>query len=326
MKKAFPLVIAAIVFVIALVLLRPAPSRTVVTAAYDLRAGHVLQEEDLTLMSVPDDVLALDVITDKAMLIGQPLRIDRGQGDVIRASQLGNLITVEKNERAIAVHVTDASGVAGLLVPGQMVGVIASIPQQDTRTGDTTVSSAYTSDGVYPNGNAWGESVTPPDHPYAATPPPDHSNSDNGAYLGSGTFSKTTIEGLRVLFIDPRFASNMDANVVPQATQQGALSGVSTDERAREGTVLLAVPTSLQSIFYDFGATGGISQTRSVNALELLAALSGLDGATITLYLMPQTGAEQFTAPGLWLPDLILAPKTPVPATPVPSLAPVVVP
>jgi len=45
MKKAFPLVIAAIVFVIALVLLRPAPSRTVVTAAYDLRAGHVCKKK-----------------------------------------------------------------------------------------------------------------------------------------------------------------------------------------------------------------------------------------------------------------------------------------
>jgi pilus assembly protein CpaB len=314
MKKVFPLVIAAIVFVIALIMLRPAPSRTVVTAAYDLRAGHVLQDTDLILMSVPDDVLAVDVITDKAMLIGQPLRIDRGQGDVIRASQLGNLIAVEKNERAIAVHVTDASGVAGLLVPGQMVGVIASIPQQDTSANGTTVtSSAYTSDGVYPNGNVWGQSVTPP----------DHSNSANGAYIGSGTFSKTTIEGLRVLFIDPTFAANMDANVVPQATPQAALGGVNTKERTREGTVLLAVPTNLQSIFYDFGASGGVSQTRSVNALELLAALSGVDGATVTLYLMPQTGAEQFTSPGLWLPDLILAPKTPVPATPA---APVVVP
>jgi pilus assembly protein CpaB len=308
MKKVFPLVIAAIVFVIALVLLRPAPSRMVVVAAYDLRAGHVLQEADLELMSVPDDVLAVDVLTDKAMLIGQPLRIDRGQGDVIRASQLGNLIAVEKNERAIAVHVTDASGVAGLLVPGQMVGVIASISQQDT---NATISNAYSAGGVYPN-----ETVTPP----------DHTNSDNGAYLGSGTFSKSTIEGLRVLFIDPRFAANMDANVVSQATPQGALSGVNTNERAREGTVLLAVPTDLQSIFYDFGAAGGISQTRSVNALELLAALSGLDGATITLYLMPQTGAEQFTSPGLWLPDLILAPKTPPPPATTAPVAPVTVP
>ncbi|MBK7317630.1 RcpC/CpaB family pilus assembly protein [Candidatus Villigracilis affinis] len=224
MKKAFPLIIAAIVFVIALVLLRPAPARMVVVAAYDLRAGHVLQEADLALLSVPDDVLAVDVLTDKTMVTGQPLRIDRGQGDVIRASQLGNLIAIEANERAIAVHVTDASGVAGLLVPGQMVGVIASIPQQDT---NSTTSSAYTSDGVYPNGNVWNESVTPP----------DHTNSNNGAYLGSGTFSKSTIEGLRVLFIDPRFASNMDANVVPQATEQGALAGVNTDERARVGAI-----------------------------------------------------------------------------------------
>ena len=130
-----------------------------------------------------------------------------------------------------------------------------------------------------------------------------------------------------MLFIDPRFAANMDANVVSQATPQGALSGVNTNERAKEGTVLLAVPTNLQSIFYDFGSSGGISQTRSVNALELLAALSGIDGATITLYLMPQTGAEQFTSPGLWLPDLILAPKTPPPPTPVaPTAAPVTVP
>ena len=314
MKKVFPLVIAAIVFVIALVLLRPAPSRMVVVAAFDLRAGHVLQETDIELMSVPDDVLAVDVLTDKAMLIGQPLRIDRGQGDVIRASQLGNLIAVETNERAIAVHVTDASGVAGLLVPGQMVGVIASIPQQDM---NSTTSSAYTVDGVYPNGNVWNESVTPP----------DHTNSENGAYLGSGTFSKSTIEGLRVLFIDPRFAANMDANVVSQATPQGALGGVNTNERAKEGTVLLAVPTNLQSIFYDFSSSGGISQTRSVNALELLAALSGIDGATFTLYLMPQAGAEQFTSPGLWLPDLILAPKTPPPPTPIaPTAAPVTVP
>ena len=55
--------------------------------------------------------------------------------------------------------------------------------------------------------------------------------------------------------------------------------------------------------------------------------VSGLDGATITLYLMPQAGAEQFTSPGLWLPDLILAPKTPPPPTAVaPSSAPVAVP
>ena len=278
MKKIFPIILAAVVFIVALVLLRPAPSRMVVVAATDLRAGHVLADSDLTTMSVPDSALATDVITDKSLLIGQPLRIDRGQGDVIRASQVGNLIQVQPNERAVAVKITDSTGVAGLLVPGQEVGVVASIPQ---------------------------------------------TNSGN-----SGVFSKATIEGLRVLYIDPTFAANMDANTVPQSqATPNALSGLNTTQRATSGTVLLAVPTSLQTVFYDLSSQGGPSQTRTVNALELLSALSSMDGATITLYLMPQQGtATKFTSPGLWLPNLVVTvPPTPTPTplvTPTPTLIP----
>lgn len=270
MKRIFPIILAAIVFIVALIMLRPAPSRVVVVAAHDLRAGHVLTSDDLNMMSVPDSVLAPDVITDQSMLVGQPLRIDRGQGDVIRASQIGNLIQVKPDERAIAVDVTDYSGVAGLLEPGQAVGVVASIPKQDTG-GET------------------------------------------------GTFSKATIEGLRVLYIDPTFAANQDANTVPQNTPGPLAAGINTQERAHEGAVLLAVPTNLQTILYDFTSEGGISQTRTVNALELLAALSTTDGAGITLYLMPQQGtASNFTSPGLWLPDLITTPgPTPTPAPPI---------
>ncbi|HUI87299.1 MAG TPA: Flp pilus assembly protein CpaB [Anaerolineales bacterium] len=278
MKKIFPIILAGIVFVTALVLLRPAPSRVVVVAATDLRAGHVLKDTDLSLLSVPESALAPDVITDKTLVIGQPLRIDRGQGDVIRASQIGNLIQVQPNERAVAVKITDSTGVAGLLVPGQEVGVVASIPQQNS--GDP------------------------------------------------GVFSKAAIEGLRVLYIDPAFAANMDANTVPpsQATPN-ALSGLNTTERAATGTVLLAVPTSLQTVFYDLSSQGGASQTRVVNALELLSALSSMDGATITLYLMPQEGtAAKFTSPGLWLPNLVVTvPPTPTPTMPVtatPTLIP----
>jgi pilus assembly protein CpaB len=267
MKKIFPIILSGIVFIAAWVMLRPAPASVVVVAAYDLRAGHVLQDADLALRPVSKDALPSDVVTDKAMLVGQPLRIDRGQGDVIRASQIGNLIQLNADERAIAVRIVDATGVAGLLVPGQMVGVVASIPQQDA--------------------------------------------------ISSSTFSKAAIEGLRVLHIDPRFSANSEANTVPQATPDGALGGLNTEERAREGSVLLAVPTGLQVVFYDFTASGAISQSRSVNALELLAALSGTDGAVITLYLMPQEGVTQFSSPGLWLPDLVVRPQP----TPTPTLA-----
>ena len=263
MKKLFPIVIAAIVFLIAFAVLRPAPSQLVVVAAHDLKGGHVLAEQDIEMKAVPAEILAEDVVTDAALVIGQPLRIDRGKGDVIRNSHIGNLITLQPNERAIAVKITDGNGVSGLLTPGQTVGVIATIPQN---------------------------------------------NSDV-----SGTFSKSTIEGLRVLYIDPRFSASQDANVVPaEATPVGVsgLSGLNTDERAREGSVIRAVPTGLQTIFYDFSASGAVSESRSVNALELLAALSYTDGASITLYLMPGENPVNFSSPGLWLPDLI---KTPMP-------------
>ncbi len=272
MKKAFPIILAAIIFVVALVLLRPAPSRAVVVAAADLRAGHVLTDADLTMMSVPNSALASDVVTDKSLVIGQPLRIDRGQGDVIRASQVGNLIQVQPNERAVAVKITDSTGVAGLLVPGQQVGIVASIPEQNAG--------------------------------------------------GSGIFSKAMIEGLRVLYIDPTFAANVNANTVPQATQSASLSGINTNERATTGTVLLAVPVNLQTVFYDESSQqGGTSQTRTVNALELLSALSSMDGANVTLYLMPQVAAQKFTSPGLWLPNLVVGVDTPTP-TATPAYAP----
>lgn len=272
-KKAFPIILATVVFLIAFVILRPAPSRLVAVAAHDLKAGHVIAEQDIELKAVPAEILATDAVTEEALIVGQPLRIDRGKGDVIRTSHLGNLVALQANERAISVRITDGNGVSGLLTPGQLVGVIATIPQDNADV--------------------------------------------------SGTFSKASIEGLRVLYIDPRFAASQEANVVPEeATPVGisGLSGLNTNERAREGSVILAVPTNLQTVFYDFASTGAISESRHVNALELLAALSYTDGASVTLYLMPQEGSTQFTSPGLWLPDLIM---TPLPtATPNPLYTP----
>ena len=272
MKKLFPIILAAIVFVAALTLMRPAPSRTVVVAAYDLRAGHALSESDLALKPVPEEVLSDDTLEDISLAVGQTLRIDRGQGDTIRASQLGSLIQLEPDERAVAVQITDPTGVAGLLTPGQKVGLVASIPQND--------------------------------------------------FAASGTFSKAAIENLRVLYIDPQYAANLDANV-PVGTPEsgfGATAGINTDDRAKDGTVILAVPVDMQTIFYDFSATGAVSETRQVNVLELLSALGATDGTQITLYLMPSEESSDFSSPGLWLPDLI---RTPLPtATPTPIFTP----
>lgn len=271
MKKLFPILLAAVLFFVAYAVLLPEPSKQVVTATRDLKAGHVILAEDVTVRAVSAESLPIDAIADSTLVIGQALRIDRGQGDVIRASQLGTLLDLAPNERGVSVYINDASGVAGVLSPGQKVGIVASIPQE---------------------------------------------NSDF-----TGTFSKATIENLRVLYIDPRFSATTDANVVPSnATPQAddnLLAGVNTDDRAKEGSVVLAVDANLQTLFYDFTSSGAVSESKPINALELLAALSNMPGAQVTLYLMPGEGGTPFTSPGLWLPDLI---KTPMPtATPSPT-------
>jgi pilus assembly protein CpaB len=271
-KKVIPYVLAIIVFFAALVLLRPAPSKTVVMAAHDLRAGHTLAESDLSLQAMPASAVTSDALTDTKLAIGQTLRIDRGQGDILRTSNLGEVITLQPDERAVAVKITDATGLAGLLVSGQKIGIVASVQMQSQDA--------------------------------------------------QGTFSKATIEGLRVMYIDPRFAtSDSTASMQPVGTPSslvGTGSLGTTTERAQQGFVVVAVPTSLQTVVYDFTANNSVSESRSVNVLEMLAALGSTNGAEITLYLMPNENAKQFTSPGLWLPNLVVTPGATPTATPKP--------
>ena len=275
-KKIIPYVLAIIVFFAAMILLRPAPSKTVVVAAHDLRAGHTLVDSDLVIQAMPASSVAADALTDTKQAVGQTLKLDRGQGDILRTSNLGELITLQPDERAVAVKVTDTTGLVGLLVPGQKIGIVASVPVQSNTT--------------------------------------------------QGTFSKATIEGLRVLYLDPRFAATDATSMQPASTSSslvGTTGGVGTStERAQQGFVVLAVPTSLQTVVYDFSAANAVSESRSVNVLEMLAALDSTSGAEISLYLMPGENAKQFSSPGLWLPDLVVTPQATPTATPTFAIKP----
>ena len=268
MKKILPIVGMIVIFLVAMTLLRPAPSANVLVAAADMKVGHVIVDQDVQIQAMPTNIVPPDAILAAVDAVGQPLRIDRGQGDILRLSQLGSVAKLMPNERAIAVKITDASGLAGLLYPGQLVGVVALVPVK-------------TSDG---NGNAL-----------------------------SGSFTKAAIEGLRVLYVDPLWsASKAEVSIAPKGTPQAnALSGgVQTNERAKEGSVILAVPIELQTILYDFsGTTGAPNEQRSVNALELLSGLNLTDGANLSLYLMPSEGATRFTSPGLYVPDIAVLPQ-----------------
>ena len=237
-------------------------------AAHDLRAGHTLVDSDLVLQAMPANAVASDALTDIQQAVGQTLKIDRGQGDILRTSNFGEMITLQPDERAVAVKVTDATGLVGLLIPGQKVGIVASVEMQSQDS--------------------------------------------------QGTFSKATIEGLRVLYLDPRFATS-DSTTVQATSNSSSLVGTggidTSTERAQQGFVVLAVPTNLQTVVYDFTAANAVSESRSVNVLEMLAALGTANGADISLYLMPGEDAKQFSSPGFWLPNLVVTPQATPTAT-----------
>jgi pilus assembly protein CpaB len=142
MKKLLPILIAFPVFLLSLLLLRPDASLPVLVAASDLPVGHTLIGSDVTVHQVSKSEVPPGAFSDPSQLVGQTLRVFRGTGDVILPSHLGGeAITLAPDERAIAIHVTDAAGLAGLLHPGDLVGVTAVIAEREGSFAKTVASS-----------------------------------------------------------------------------------------------------------------------------------------------------------------------------------------
>jgi len=142
MKKFLPIVIALPVFLLSLLFLRPEATTPVIVAAGDLPEGHTLAASELTLIQVPKSLAPESAFSDPSQVTGQVLRVFRGAGDVINPSHLGGeVIILAPNERAVAIHVTDATGLAGLIRPGDMVGVTAVMNSSDGSFAKTVASN-----------------------------------------------------------------------------------------------------------------------------------------------------------------------------------------
>ena len=124
MKKFFPVVLAIVVFAVALVLNQPEPQVTVVVAAADLPEGRVLSEADLITKTLPKSLAPSGAVSDIQSLAGQRLRVTRSAGDPILPAHLGGeALELQASERAVALSVSASQGLAGLLKPGDHVGV-----------------------------------------------------------------------------------------------------------------------------------------------------------------------------------------------------------
>ena len=126
MKKTIPIIIAVLVFFVALGLSKPEKQTNVVVAAVDMPARHTIQEGDVILKAFPESSIPQGAFTDLQALYGQTLRFDRMAGDIILPAHLGGeRLELQPDERAIALKVNDSAGLAGLIQPGDLVGVTA---------------------------------------------------------------------------------------------------------------------------------------------------------------------------------------------------------
>jgi len=250
MRKWIPIAAAAAVFLFSLALLRPEPTRKVAVAAADLPAGWTIRPEDVALQEVPQRMVPADALANPDAAVGKTVRISRAKGDILRESVLGAPLVLGPDERAIGVKVSDASGLAGTLQPGDRVGVVAVVLESDR------------------------------------------------------AFAKVTVEGLRVLYVDPAFAASVPE---PPPAAAGGLSFSALRQRRGEGVVVLAVPTSPMPVL--FRGPDGAEERRMVSALELLAALSEAQNARLSLYAAPPE-ARPFATSGLSLEDILPITRT----------------
>lgn len=124
MKKIVPIVLAIFAFAVALVMNQPEPQVKLIVAAVDLPEGRILTSSDLTTRAMPKSLAPDGAIPVVEAVLGQRLRIPRSAGDPILASHLGGeTLALQASERAIALSVSAAQGLAGLLKPGDRVGV-----------------------------------------------------------------------------------------------------------------------------------------------------------------------------------------------------------
>jgi Flp pilus assembly protein CpaB len=128
---------AVVVFVLVAAFLGGLRSTTeVVVAGASIPAGARLVEGYLELREVHTGDVLPNALTSIEEAKGQVLTIARAPGDQITADMVGSAATVglanqlEPGHRAVAVHVNQASGLLGVLRPGDQVSIVAIVDPQ----------------------------------------------------------------------------------------------------------------------------------------------------------------------------------------------------
>jgi len=272
-KKRSPIaaiVLAVVIGLLVIALLNGVIRPTqVVVAKVAIAPGTLLTDQLVELRTIPMGAKPADAIAKIEEVNGKMLAVGRAPGDLIVTSVLGEIagagIPAELPEGhvALAIHVDLASGVAGLLRPGQTVTVIGMISPDILKTSSTNVFTAPISEFTSPIVSLTpGVAVTPTPTPTPAPP--------------SSPLARLVITGVRVLMVPQSFRYE---EIPAGASEEELFSSARTSVSAQEGSVIvLDVPTGLVEVTPGF----------KVDPATLLAALDQY--GIIHLALEPNSG------------------------------------
>jgi Flp pilus assembly protein CpaB len=274
-KKRSPIaaiVLAVVIGLLVIALLNGVIRPTqVVVAKVAIAPGTLLTDQLVELRTIPMGAKPADAIAKIEEVNGKMLAVGRAPGDLIVTSVLGEIagagIPAELPEGhvALAIHVDLASGVAGLLRPGQTVTVIGMISPDILKTSSTSIFTAPISEFTSPV-----VSLTPG---VASTPTPTPTPAPPVSPL-----ARLAITGVRVLMVPQSFRYE---EIPAGASEEELFSSARTSVSAQEGSVIvLDVPTGLVEVTPGF----------KVDPATLLAALDQY--GIIHLALEPTSGLE----------------------------------
>jgi Flp pilus assembly protein CpaB len=283
-KKRSPLaaiVLAVVIGLLVIALLNGVIRPTqVVVARQAIAPGVILNDVLLELRTIPMGARPADALTSLEEARGKMLAVGRAPGDLIVTSVLGEIagagIPAELPEGhvALAVRVTLASGVAGLLRPGQTVTLIGMLPPDVLRD---NLASGYAF-AALPTTYALTQ-VAPVVDPLAANTTPQLTATATPTPMPpSAPVARLALSGLRVLMVPQSFRyEEVPAGASEEQLFASARSGMS----AQEGSVIvLDVPTALVEALPGY----------QISPAALLAALDQY--GTIHLALEPAAGLQ----------------------------------
>jgi pilus assembly protein CpaB len=117
------------------------PSQTIVVASRDLPAGTIVRREDLETLEWPGSAMPEGFANQAGEVVGRGLVVEVRKSEPMVEWKLadkeaggGLPITIPEGMRAVSVEVDEVIGVAGFVLPGTRVDVLATVmPTNDRR-------------------------------------------------------------------------------------------------------------------------------------------------------------------------------------------------